>query len=349
MSNVPDELYYYLAQKGYTNTCRGYCFDDGDFEIPNVQVDTCQLKKNEIYFNISYPMIKSRFDVTKQRKFTIRHFNALYLYTKDPTNTVHAIFEATGGDKTFNQNYDYYTKGAFDKDAKVFGMDSVFSKNSSERYVTDTKLESASQYNMWVNESGVFKMDNISIPTITLRGGPTTPHGMPVPDVVLSSSFTNHLIGCFIKGVGYENIEYPLNGHISNMLKDAGIVNDALGKFYHENKGKTNDLKTVSDQINGTTLSNNARSLLLNGIAHPETLIGSAFITISQYNDREILVKIFDIKSLTSGDFSKHIPLNDYPISLVRDSTKADNRYTNTSQTYSFTLPIDFDRLEKGK
>ncbi|HCC52485.1 MAG TPA: hypothetical protein DEQ30_10855 [Porphyromonadaceae bacterium] len=346
MSGVPDEFYEYLQQKGYTNLCRGNS-SDGNYVVPNVQVDSVQLTKNEIYFNISYPMIQSRFDVTKQRRFTIRHLHPIYLIAKDPTLTVRSIYEATGGDKAFERSYEYYTQGTYDANAKVFGRDSVFSRSSPERYVTDTQVESASRYNMWVKESGVFKMNDVPIPIIRLQGGPVTPHGMPVPEMVLSSSFTNYLIGCFIKGVGYENIEFPLNGEISCMLKDAGIVKDALSEFYKLNKGKKSDLQTFSDQINGTTIMNNARSLVLNGIAHPETLIGSAFITVSQYNEKEILVKVFDIKSLTSGDFSKHVPLNNYPVSLVRDTTKNDNRYTNTSQTYSFTLPIDFDRLEK--
>ncbi len=179
-------------------------------------------------------------------------------------------------------------QGTYDANAKVFGRDSVFSRSSPERYVTDTQVESASRYNMWVKESGVFKMNDVPIPIIRLQGGPVTPHGMPVPEMVLSSSFTNYLIGCFIKGVGYENIEFPLNGEISCMLKDAGIVKDALSEFYKLNKGKKSDLQTFSDQINGTTIMNNARSLVLNGIAHPETLIGSAFITVSQYNEKEI-------------------------------------------------------------
>ncbi|MDL2306338.1 hypothetical protein LJC72_13560 [Bacteroides sp. OttesenSCG-928-D19] len=345
MSRIPDEFYLYLAQKGYTNTCRGYSYNDstGGYVVPNVQVDTCRFKKNEIYFNVSYPLIKSRFEPSVDGFFGKR----------DPTVTIHAIYDATGGDETFKRNYDYYTQGTYDPDAKVLGNDSIFHRSYQDRYVTDTEMQSAFKYNMWVNESGVFKMDNIEIPVIISRGSNYPPHKMPAPEVTLSSSFTNHLVGCLIKGVGYENIEFPLNGHISNMLKDAGIVKDALTKFYNDNKGKKNELKTFSGQINGTTINNNFRALILKGVSHPDTLIGSGFITVSQYNEKEILVRIFDIKSIYSGDFLKEARRfginNGVPVSLVRDSTKEDNRYTNTSQTYSFTLPIDFERLEQGK
>jgi hypothetical protein len=137
------------------------------------------------------------------------------------------------------------------------------------------------------------------------------------------------------------------NGHISNMLKNVGIVKDAVSEFYKLNKGKKSELEIFSDQISGDKYS--LVALFTKGVRHPETLIGSGFITVSQYDEKEILVRVFDIKSITSGDYLKHLPTNTYPLSQVRDSTKSDNRYTNTSQTYSFTLPIDFKRLEKGK
>jgi hypothetical protein len=82
-----------------------------------------------------------------------------------------------------------------------------------------------------------------------------------------------------------------------------------------------------------------------------ETFIGSAQVTISQISDKEVMVKIFNITSLTSGDLAKHLPWNNYPTSVVRDPSKAGyaaaNNYGNVSQVYSFTLPIDFQRLKK--
>jgi hypothetical protein len=359
MSGIPKEFYIYLAQQGYTNTCRGSDTDGhGAYVVPNVQVDSCEVKKNELYFNISYPLIKSRFDITKQRPPSTKFWDILsdspidYIgkhLTKNPTSTIHAIYDYTGGDEAFEQSYEYYTKGVFDEDAKVFGMDSIFSQNHSERYVTDTHIESASELNMWVNESGVFKMDDIPIPILEARSGPVTSHGVTHIPEHYSTSLTNYVIGCLIKGVGYENIEFPLNGSVSCMLKDAGVAKDAISGFYKQNQGKTSNLQTYAKQENGNKPLNNPYAIIFKGIPHPETMIGSAFITVSQYNDKELLVKIFDIKSITSGDYSKHLFGNKYPISQVRDSEKSDNRYTNTSQTYSFTVDIDFERLEKGK
>lgn len=337
--SIPDKFYTYLAQKGYTNICGGSSVN-GSYVVPSVQIDTCESRKNELYFIISYPLIKARFDPANQG------------LPRDPTYTVNKIFDLTGGEKAFERSYKYYTKGVYDPNAKVFGNDSIFSSRQPERYVTDTQIGSAFRYNMWVNQSGVFKMDDIPIPKTTQPAAGLN-YGPSIPQEVLSKNFTNYLIGCFIKGEGYENIEFPLNGEISCMLKDAGIVKDALSEFYKLNKGKKKDLQTFSDQISGDKITNNPLSIFKNGIAHPETLIGSAFITISQYDNKELLVKIFDIKSIYSGDFIKETKKlgidSGLPMSLVRDSAKNDNRYTNTSQTYSFTVPIDFNRLEKGK
>lgn len=369
--SIPDEFYLYLAQKGYTNICRGHSLAGGNtgYVVPTVQIDTCQRTNNELYFFASYPIIKSRFDPHNQ------DLRFVGLMDRDPTFTIDKIFEQTGGEMMFQKHFDYYSQGTFDPNAKVLGMDSISSKYLSERYVTDTNIESAQRFNMWVNESGVFKMDDIPIPIIEAHSGPITSHGVTYIPAKLSSSFTNHLMGCLVKGVGYENIEFALNGSISCMLKDAGIVKDAVSNFYKENKGKKKDLKTYSNQITGDKIGNNPRAIALRGMPHPETLIGSGFITVSQYSESEILVRVFDIKSIYSGDLVKEtkkaapfikaiffsrdnrIKESDLerlldsgrPISLVRDSTKSDNRYTNTSQTYLFTLPIEFERLETGE
>ena len=345
--SVPDKFYLYLVRHGYTNACMGSDTDGhGSYVVPTVQVDSVQLKTNEMYFHISYPLIKLQFDPHGQ--------GVAYggLIKRNPTATIDKIFKATGGDKVFKKNYEYYTQGTYDANAKVIGNDSIFSKNAPERYVTDTEMNSAFQHNMWVNESGVFKMDDIPIPKTTVPAVGLN-YGPSIPADVLSKSFTNYLIGCLIKGEGYENIEFPMNGHISSMLKDAGIVEDAVSEFYKLNKGKKSELQTFSGQISGDSPGNNPYAIIFKGIAHPETLIGSAFITVSQYNEKEILVKVFDIKSIYSGDYGKETKKigvdSGLPISLVRNSTNNDNRYTNTSQTYSFTLSIDFKRLEKDK
>lgn len=194
-------------------------------------------------------------------------------------------------------------------------------------YVSDSRtLEKANQTNQWVNESGVFYMDNYTD--------------------INTAEFANFILGCMIYGVGPENIVFPTDGTISSSLKKSGIVKDALDMFYKKNKGRKEKLLTFSDEINGTTYNNNFRYIFANGIFHPETLIGSAHIKVEQNDKNTLKITVFNITSLTSGDFEKH--WNEYPMSLIRKQVLGGvkTEYGNTSQTYSFTLPIDFNKLK---
>ncbi len=77
-------------------------------------------------------------------------------------------------------------------------------------------------------------------------------------------------------------------------------------------------------------------------------MVGSANIEVTARNSSTLLVKIFNITSVTSGDLDKHFPGNDYPISSVRDQSSATaTQFGNISQTFSFTIPIDFNRLNQ--
>ena len=185
-------------------------------------------------------------------------------------------------------------------------------------------------YNEWVNNRGIFYMDNSTFTN--------------------TAEFSNYLLGCMIYGVGYENLFFPTNGTVSSTLKNAGIVKDALTIFYTKNKGKGNNLISISDEISGNSLGNNPRSIFANGIFHPETFIGSAAITVKQHSATELFVTVFNVTSLTSGDFMKHMPWNTYYQSIIRNPSLPQgderNHYANISQTYSFTILIDFDRLK---
>ena len=129
---------------------------------------------------------------------------------RDPTGTIKKIYEESGGDKDFQKNYEQYMNGIYDPGATITGLE-----NKDGGYTSDTK--NAEKYNIWVNNKGVFKADDY--PNWDAR------------------SFSNFLVGTLIKGTGPENIEFPTNGVVSNELKGAGVVNDALNNFYNFNKG----------------------------------------------------------------------------------------------------------------
>jgi hypothetical protein len=159
-------------------------------------------------------------------------------------------------------------------------------------------------------------------------------------------TLVNFLMGTMVNGTGPENIIFPTNGSVSNLFKDATIVSDALEEWYLINSWLIDKVELRTD-INGNI--GNAKSIVQNGFMHPETMLGSSTVTIKPLNEKEILITIFNVTSLTSGDFEKHLPWNEYPLSVVRDpsSSSVKNRYGNISQTYSFTLPIDDDKLKK--
>ena len=239
---------------------------------------------------------------------------------RNPTKTIDQIYSESGGDKNFDNNLKKYLNGTNDKDATVSGV------SNKPGYASDSK-GGADKGNLWVNNKGVLKVDDYR--DFDTRG------------------FANFLLGSMIKGVGAENIEFPVNGTASNFMKGAGITKDAINAWYDLNKGKT----TLSE--NKAEFSGNSHMLgafVNKGMFNPESFIGSATVTIKPINDKEVLVQIFNVTSITSGDPYKIFPWNSVPISVVRDPAKAGtgaNRYGNISQLYQFTLPIETDKLKK--
>lgn len=252
------------------------------------------------------------------------HVNPQKQDDRNPTASIKAIYCVSElWSSSFEKNFMKYYKGYYDANAKLKGL------STKPGYVSDHRtVEDANKKNEWVNDRGVFYVDNY---------GPTN-----------SAEFINFLLGCMIFGVGSENLVFPTNGTISSSLKNAGIVKEALNLFYERNKGKTTNLISFSDKINGN--KSNIKSILKNGFLHPETFLGSAQVTVEQYDKTSLKISIFNITSLTSGDLFKHLPNNEYPMSIIRNQLSEEwdhkTQYGNISQTFSFTIPINFSRLK---
>jgi RHS repeat-associated protein len=140
---------------------------------------------------------------------------------RDPTCTINSLYSSSGGDDKFNKNYSSYAQGNNDENATVYG---VTSKNG---YTSDSK-NGADKGNLWVNDKGVFKAKDY-------KGNFDT------------KDFANFLLGCMVKGVGPENMEFPTNGIVSNKLKGAGIVKDALSTFHKNNEGKSHPTGIIAE------------------------------------------------------------------------------------------------------
>lgn len=239
------------------------------------------------------------------------------------TLTIKSIFVESGGKKDFDENFMKFMKGQY------IETDSIAGTSSMGDYISDSQTATkANETNQWVNKYGVFYASNIE----------TT---------VYDAEFTNFILGCMIYGIGPENIVFPTNGTISSSLRGAGIVHDALEVFYAKNTGKTTHLTSISQEFGGNWY--NGGSFLFQGTFHPETFLGSANVKVKQKNEKQLLVEVFNITSLTSGDIFKHAEFAySYPMSIVRDqlADEQTNAFGNTSQTYSFTIDIDFKRLK---
>ena len=248
------------------------------------------------------------------------------------TATINTIFNVSGDKEKFDKNFKNLMTGRY------VATDSITGLSSINGYVSDSETAiKANETNQWVNKFGVFYADDVAS--------------------ISDADFTNYLLGCMIYGIGYENIYFPTDGTVSNKLKDAGIVKDALTEFYKINKGKTGNLTSLSEEFSGD--GHSLPSLVFNGRFHPETFLGSANVRIKQKNSKQLIVEVFNITSLTSGDFFKHpenllkhvLGKNPYPISVVREQLyqECENlKYGNISQTYSFTVDIDFSKLNDG-
>lgn len=238
---------------------------------------------------------------------------------RNPTSTINRIYEMSGGDKNFQKNFMQYMNGTYNANATVSGV------SNKPGFASDSK-DGAEKGNLWVNNKAVFKANDYK--NFDTR------------------DFSNFLLGSMIKGVGPENIEFPTNGVVSNYMKDAGIVNDAIKSWYSLNRGRSKLVGGIAEFSGDKHMPG---AFISKGMFDPESLIGSATITISPINDKGVMVKIFNVMSLTSGDFFKLLPWNKTPISVVRDPSKPSssgaNRYGNISQTYSFTLQIDASKL----
>jgi RHS repeat-associated protein len=237
---------------------------------------------------------------------------------RNPTNTINFLYELSGGDANFDANY---YQGTFDANATLTnGVTSTVGQDG-RTYVSGNPNAHIS--NEWVSNKGLFKIADGELD---------------------NTKFSNYILGSLINGAGYENIEFPQNGIVSNRLRNSGIVQLALNDWSATNQCRAKRgqplVGTQFEYTGALVYANNAVEAAKSWtVFNPETLIGSAVVSITPINNKELLVQIFNITSLTSGDFAKHLPWNNYVTSSVR-TQEGNTPYGNISQTFSFTMPI---------
>lgn len=223
------------------------------------------------------------------------------------TGTVDALFKESGGINQFSKTPSAYTMGTLQKGNFTFGGNNTKDK-----------------YNRFVNTNTVFNVNE----------------GAITPD-----NFVNTLLGNFKYGLGPENYVFPTNGSVSNAMRSSPIVANAMFDWLNANFDNINyggDLTSLTKGF-GYGLDDQAMTLLnQGGVLNVENFVGSGYVAIKPMNKDEILITIFNVTSITSGDYSKHFKSGSYPVSTLRDPNKLSCNvpYSNISQTFSFTISV---------
>ena len=156
----------------------------------------------------------------------------------------------------------------------------------------------------------------------------------------------NKLLGDFLWGKGPENTVFPHNGKFSNLLKSSVAVGEGLVAWNKAGKkdGVYNWGINWRGEVNVDVNS---------GFTSLEHFLGSVSLKITKVDDDMIKVEIFNVTSLTSGDFDKEIPIINKLIDPLKSIPRNPNTYTqtdhtNTSQYFSFDMSTsEADKLIK--
>lgn len=189
-------------------------------------------------------------------------------------------------------------------------------------YTTDTRLNSAEDYNLWVNQQGAFIVDESD----------ADQYGNYATHVV------NTMMQNFIYGKGPENYIFPENGVISSKMLRSDIVQYALEDFKNgENVSKQYNFKGGELHRN---LMNNSTPFNVDGF------VGSGTITMVR-SENDIKIEIFNMTSNSSGALTAKPPhpgalIFDIPKSYVRDNNNdSKTHFGNISQTFRLSIPYE--------
>ena len=147
------------------------------------------------------------------------------------------------------------------------------------------------------------------------------------------TGIVNLLLGNYIKGTGPQNYIFPVNGSVSKSLVDSRILGDAFSAW---RKGGSKDNFEKKIEFSG----NRQLELISQGkIISLENFVGSANVTINRITANEIIVRIYNVTSITSGDISKHFPGGIWMPSVVADPNNGGAQpYSNILQIYQLSF-----------
>jgi LysM domain len=181
-----------------------------------------------------------------------------------------------------------------------------------------------------------------------------------VGEGITPDNFVNLMLGRFITGVGPENFVFPLNGKVSNEMRGAQIVENTIQQWYRENWEAILAGGTLRQTVGGDFGVLEQWNLFWEkgGFTNVPNFVGSATVTViplmttvsspgdllPRNSGEELLVTIKNVTSATSGDLFKHLGVLGVGTapSFAKDTLNPrKQQYTNTSQTFMFTVKLD--------
>lgn len=218
------------------------------------------------------------------------------------STTIDLIYLATGGDNFF-------------KSQDISSMGDKVNTNISGKK-TDSP-DDAQLYNLYVNSGTEFRMKNKDMREVDL---------------------VNLFLGSMIHGgESIENFVFPKDGFVSNKMIKTDIVKKALSIYAGSGKMDANQSFKTLSRYEEPEQMNDILDLTHIPFLNLSNFTGSAYISIMPLNGN-FEVTVFNITSITSGNFDKH-RTDVYPQARMRDASgKNPKTYTNVSQTYKFTL-----------
>ncbi len=147
------------------------------------------------------------------------------------------------------------------------------------------------------------------------------------------TNLVNLLLGNYIRGTGPINYIFPTNGAVSKLLIGSQVLNDAFKDWIY-NGSKNNFHKKIEFKV-----SRQAQLIKLDKIISLENFIGSVDVTINWTSTDKVIVRIYNVTSITSGDLTKHFPGGNWMPSVVADpNAKSKEPYSNILQIYQLAF-----------
>ena len=165
-----------------------------------------------------------------------------------------------------------------------------------------------------------------------------------------SEDFSYFMLMNFMNGNGPENYLFPMDGNIAKELGQGSQIQGALLGWAEKNsssllKGNFNDTKDYRYNSSYGFVANVQDFINFGNLTNVPNYVGSASITVSSFNEDHVLVSIFNVTSITSGNISKHFNGANPPSDPRNLEKPLPQPYSNISQTFYIT----FDTKEIAK